>query len=192
MNITVKTAKCHRGCCSTYRCERTVSIGQSFKTDRELDITGTDNVLNLKVRELCREAQLLNDTGVLARRQLGIILRLCTSNDHLSRSKDKSRGLWFTNSHDHSGETLHVAPLFGTNKASVRRVRVCMGKRVKEGLTKRQQLSKQSSSLVSSTLVIVQTGLQEVDKEAFDVPLDYTLHYERAVQCSSDPSDNPS
>ena len=91
---------------SAYRCEGSVSIGQSLETDRELDITGTDNVLDLEVCELCREAQLLDDTSVLARGQLGVVLRLCSRNDHFTGGKDQSSRLRVTNSHDHSSETL--------------------------------------------------------------------------------------
>jgi hypothetical protein len=50
-----------------------MATGKTLKTDRELDVGGTDNVLDLEVGELRVEAKLLDDTSVFARRQLGIL-----------------------------------------------------------------------------------------------------------------------
>lgn len=57
---------------------------ETFETNWELDIAGTDNILNLEVRELGVEAELLDDTRVLARRQLGVVFRLGTGDNHLA------------------------------------------------------------------------------------------------------------
>lgn len=91
--------------------EVVVARSQTLETDRELDIAGADNVLNLEVGELGVEAELLDDTSVLARSKLGVILRLGTRDNHLAGSKDQSGGLGLTNSHDDSGETLRVCSM---------------------------------------------------------------------------------
>ena len=83
-----------------------MSIGQSLETDRELHITGADNVLDLEVCKLGWETQLLDDTGVLARGQLGVVLRFCSCHNHLARGEDQGSRLGVTDSHNHSSETL--------------------------------------------------------------------------------------
>lgn len=90
---------------------------ETFETDRELDVAGSDNVLDLEVGELGVETKLLDDTSVLARGKLRIILRLGTSHNHLARSEDQSSGFWVANTHDNSGETLGVV-LFALSEAS--------------------------------------------------------------------------
>lgn len=57
---------------------------QALKADGELDVARADNVLDLEVGELGVETKLLDDTRILARRQLGVILRLRTGHDHLA------------------------------------------------------------------------------------------------------------
>lgn len=64
--------------------EIVMAARKSLKTDWELDIAGPDNVLDLEIRELGIEAELLDDTSVLPRRQLGVIFRLCACDDHLA------------------------------------------------------------------------------------------------------------
>ena len=86
--------------------EVVVTRGQSLQTDRELDIARADDILNLEIGELGIEAELLDDTGVLARGKLRVIFRLGTGHDHLARGEDKGRRLGFTDTHDHSGKTL--------------------------------------------------------------------------------------
>jgi len=58
-----------------------VTRSKTLQTDGELDVAGTNNVLDLEVGELGVESELLDDTSVLARSELGIILRLGTSNN---------------------------------------------------------------------------------------------------------------
>lgn len=65
------------------------------------------DMIAMKTREECH-TKLLNDPCVLAACKLGVILRLCTSDDHLSRGKDQSSGLGFANTHDDSSETLRI------------------------------------------------------------------------------------
>jgi hypothetical protein len=81
---------------------------KTLQTDGELDVTRADNVLNLKVGELGVEAELLDDTSVLARGQLRVVFGLCTSDDHLARGKDEGRGLGLADTHDDSSETLEA------------------------------------------------------------------------------------
>lgn len=86
--------------------EVVVTAGQTLQANRELDVAGANDVLDLEVRELGIEAKLLDDARVLARRQLRVILRLGTGDDHLARGKDQSGGLGLADTHDDSSETL--------------------------------------------------------------------------------------
>lgn len=88
--------------------EVVMARSQTFETDGELDIARTDNVLDLEVGELGVEAELLDDTGVLARGKLGVILRLGTCDNHLAGGEDQSGGLGLADTHDDSGKTLGV------------------------------------------------------------------------------------
>lgn len=84
-----------------------MTAGETFQSNRELDIAGTDDILNLEVREFCVETKFLYDTGVLSRGKLRIILRFRTGHNHLTRRENKCRGFRFSNSHDYSRETLY-------------------------------------------------------------------------------------
>lgn len=86
--------------------EVVVARGETLQTNGELDIARTDDVLDLEVGELGVETELLDDTGVLARSKLRVVLRLGTSHDHLAGSEDQSSSLGFTDTHDDGGETL--------------------------------------------------------------------------------------
>lgn len=88
------------------RAEVVVAASQALQTNGELDVTGTDDVLDLEIRELRVEAELLNDTSILPRCQLRVILRFRTGNDHLTRGEDQRGGLRLTDTHDHGRETL--------------------------------------------------------------------------------------
>ena len=79
---------------------------KTFQANGELDVAGADDVLDLEVGELGIEAELLDDTSILPRCKLGIILGLCASDYHLPRGEDQCRGLGLTNTHDDSRETL--------------------------------------------------------------------------------------
>jgi hypothetical protein len=79
---------------------------KTLQTDGELDVTGPDDILDLEVRELGVETELLDNTGVLARGELRVVLRLGTSDDHLARGEDQSGGLGLTDTHNHGSETL--------------------------------------------------------------------------------------
>lgn len=85
-----------------------MAAGQALQTDGKLDVAAADDVLNLKVRELGIEAELLNDARIFAAGQLAIILRLGTRHDHLAGSEDERRGLGFSNAHDDGCETLRI------------------------------------------------------------------------------------
>jgi hypothetical protein len=86
--------------------EVVVARSQTLQADGEFDITGTDDVLDLEVRELGVETEFLDDTSVLAGSKLGVILRLGTGDDHLARGEDQSGGLGLTDTHDDGGKTL--------------------------------------------------------------------------------------
>lgn len=84
-----------------------MSRGETLQSDGELDIARSHDVLNFEVGKLGVESELLNDSRVFSRRQLGIILRLGPGDDHLPRGEDQRRRLGLANPHDHGRETLH-------------------------------------------------------------------------------------
>lgn len=86
--------------------ELPVAVRKTLQTDRELDVTTADNVLDLELRELGIEAKLLDDPGVLARRKPRVVLALRTGDDHLAGCEDEGGRLRVTNTHDDRGETL--------------------------------------------------------------------------------------
>jgi hypothetical protein len=88
--------------------EVVVTRGQPLQTDGELDVARADDVLDLEIGKLGVETKLLDNTRILARSQLRIILGLGTSDDHLARGEDKSGGLGLANSHDDGSKTLWV------------------------------------------------------------------------------------
>ena len=45
-----------------------VRVRQPLQSNGELDVAGANDVLDLEFRELCVEAELLNNAGVFARR----------------------------------------------------------------------------------------------------------------------------
>ena len=48
------------------RAEIVMARSKTFQADRELDVAGADNVLDLEVRELCIEAELLDNARILS------------------------------------------------------------------------------------------------------------------------------
>ena len=79
---------------------------QTFKTNGELDVARTNDVLDFEVGKLGVETKLLDDTSVLARCKLGVIFRLRSCDNHLAGREDEGSGLGLTNTHNHSSETL--------------------------------------------------------------------------------------
>jgi hypothetical protein len=73
--------------------ELTVAICQPLQANGKLDITTADGVLNLELGELCVKAELLDNPRVLSRGEMRVILRLGTSDDHLSRGEDEGSHL---------------------------------------------------------------------------------------------------
>jgi len=88
--------------------ELSVAISQSLQTNGELDVTASDDVLNLKLGELRVKAELLNDPRVFTRREARIIFRLGTSNDHLARRENEGGRLGVANTHDDGCKTLYT------------------------------------------------------------------------------------
>jgi hypothetical protein len=81
---------------------------ETLKTNGKLDVARTDNILDLEVRELGIEAQLLDDASILARSKLGVVFGLCASHHHFARSEDESGSLWVANTHDHGSKSLFI------------------------------------------------------------------------------------
>lgn len=81
---------------------------KTFKSNRELDVTTADDILNLELGKLCLKAKLLNDTSILASSKPREFLTLGTSDDHLATGKDKGRCLGLADSHDHGRKTLRI------------------------------------------------------------------------------------
>lgn len=84
---------------------------KTLEADGELDVAGADDVLDLEIRKLGIEAKLLDDAGILARRELGIIFRLGARHDHLAAREDEGSRLGLANAHDHGSEALGVVLL---------------------------------------------------------------------------------
>ena len=80
--------------------------GETLQTNWELDVTRTNDVLDLEVGELGIETELLDDPGVFARGKLRVIFRLCTGDDHLARGEDECGCLWVADSHDYGSKSL--------------------------------------------------------------------------------------
>ena len=89
------------------RAKVVMTASKAFETDRELDVAGADNVLDLEIGKFRIEPKLLDDTSIFARGKLRIILGLCASDNHLARSEDQSCSLWFADTHDNGRETLN-------------------------------------------------------------------------------------
>ena len=81
---------------------------QVFKTDRELQVGASHDILDLKVQELGREAELLYDPCVLPRRQFGLVLALGARAHHLAGAEDECRGPGRPDAHDERSEALRV------------------------------------------------------------------------------------
>ena len=90
------------------RAEVVMLGSKTLETDGELDVARTDDVLDLEVRELGVEAELLDDTSVLARGKLRVIFGLGTGDDHLAGREDQGGGLGFADTHDNRSKTLGV------------------------------------------------------------------------------------
>ena len=90
------------------RAEVVMARSQTLETNRELDVAAADNVLDLEVRELGIEAELLDDARILAAGKLRVVLGLGTSDNHLAGGKDQSGGLGLTDTHDDGSKTLGV------------------------------------------------------------------------------------
>ena len=56
------------------RAEIVMARSKTFQTNGELDVAGANDVLDLEVRELGVETELLDDASILSRCKLGIIL----------------------------------------------------------------------------------------------------------------------
>lgn len=83
-----------------------MTAGQTLQTDGKLDVARAHNVLDLEIRKLCVEPQLLDDSRIFARRQFRVVFRLGARHHHLARREDESGGLGFTDAHDDGRETL--------------------------------------------------------------------------------------
>lgn len=83
-----------------------MAVRETLQANGELHVTTSDNVLNLELGELGVEAQLLDNTCVLTRRQPRVVLALRTRDDHLARGENKGGCLGITNTHDDSCKTL--------------------------------------------------------------------------------------
>ena len=57
---------------------------KSFQANGKLNVARAYNVLDLEIRKLCVEPKFLYDSSIFAGSKLGIVFRLCASNDHLA------------------------------------------------------------------------------------------------------------
>jgi hypothetical protein len=73
---------------------------QSFQSDIEFDIATSHHVLNFEIRELGVKAQLLDDTGVLPRGQLGFALAFGAGTHHFARAENQGGRSRLTDPHN--------------------------------------------------------------------------------------------
>ena len=99
----LKHEQTHLGLITT---ELSVAVCKTLQPNGELDVAAANNILDFELGELGVEAELLNDTRVLPRRQSRVIFRLGTRHHHLARGEDKSGSLGVTDTHDDGGKTL--------------------------------------------------------------------------------------
>ena len=86
--------------------ELSVAIVEALQTDREFNVAGSDDILNLEFRKLGIKAELLDDACVFARCKARVIFGFCTGDDHFARGENERGSLGFADTHDHSSETL--------------------------------------------------------------------------------------
>ena len=106
--------------------EVVMARGKSLQANGELDVARTNNVLNLKIREFRIEPKFLDNASVFARSKSAIVFRLCTSHNHLARSKDEGRCFGLANAHDHSGETLDTCQHERTSRQTLPYLRIVL------------------------------------------------------------------
>ena len=102
-----------------------MAIRESLQANGELDVTTAHDVLNFELGELRVEAELLNDTRVLARRETRVVFGLGTRDNHFPRSEDQGGGLWVTNAHDDSCKTLDTRTNNNSSTCRVSDKNVC-------------------------------------------------------------------
>lgn len=99
---------------------------KTLQTDWELDVARADNVLDFEVGELGIEPELLDDTSVLARGKLAVVLRLGAGNNHLARGENQCSGLWLTDAHNNSRKALALLAINESQKEERQSLRVSM------------------------------------------------------------------
>ena len=88
--------------------EHVVTACQAFETDGKLNIATAHNILYLEVRELGVEAELLNDTRVLAASKFAIVFGLGACDDHFAGSEYERSSLWLANTHYDGGKSFGI------------------------------------------------------------------------------------
>lgn len=83
-------------------------VGNVLQIDREVNLTGADDVLDLEIRELHLKPQLLNNARVLARCDLRRIFVLGACADHLAGAEDQSSRFRLLQTHYNCGEASRV------------------------------------------------------------------------------------
>lgn len=81
---------------------------QLLQVDRELHVCRGDYVLDLEIGIADSEAHLLDYFGVLAARQLALLLRPRPSYHHFARAEDQARRLGVAQPHDDCSEAIGV------------------------------------------------------------------------------------
>ena len=61
---------------------------QTLKSDGKLHVTGPHHVLDFELFEFCRKSQFLNDSGILASGEPGVLFWLGPRTNHLARAED--------------------------------------------------------------------------------------------------------
>ena len=83
-----------------------VRKGKALQPNGKLDVAAPNDILDLKVGEAGRKAELLDDAGILTSRQSRKLFALGACDDHLARGKDQGRGLWIADAHNDGRKSL--------------------------------------------------------------------------------------
>ena len=84
---------------------------QTLETNRKLDVARADNVLDLEIRKLGVEPELLDDARILARGKFAVVFALCARHHHFARGENEGRGFGLADAHDDGCESLRAHAL---------------------------------------------------------------------------------
>jgi hypothetical protein len=76
--------------------------------DRNLHITGSNNVLHFEIMVIDFKAHFLYNPGIFPTGKLTILLTLGPSNNHFATTKNQASGLGISQSHDDRSKSIRI------------------------------------------------------------------------------------